>query len=163
MHSVSSRRCSPPTPTRTTTGVMKTWTPWRRLLSTSWRRGWRGWTCSPWSWRKVPNIVKSTLKSLESSADSICPKILVTQRNLEHFFHAARGTGSGLWIQDILHSQEGLRKWISVWWNHPLTSLYYQREQTFELPFAHHPVSWRQSASLLSEPRVQHPLGIIVH
>lgn len=62
MYSVSSCRCSPRTPTRTTTGVMKTWTPWRRLPSTSWRRGWRGWTCSPWSWRKVPNTVKVHLK-----------------------------------------------------------------------------------------------------
>lgn len=54
-----SLRCSPPIPTRTMTGATKTWTPWRRRRSTSWRRGWRGWTCSPWSWRKVQNIVKS--------------------------------------------------------------------------------------------------------
>lgn len=41
------------TPMRTTTGAMTTWTPWRPLPSTSWRRGWRSWTCSLWSWRKV--------------------------------------------------------------------------------------------------------------
>lgn len=49
----SSGRCSPPTPTRTTTGAMKTWTPWQHRRSTSWRRGLRGWNFFPWSWRKV--------------------------------------------------------------------------------------------------------------
>lgn len=46
-------RCSTPTPTRTTTDVTRRWIPWRPLQSTSWRRGWRNWSSSPWSWRKV--------------------------------------------------------------------------------------------------------------
>lgn len=46
-------RCSTPTPTRTMTGVTKRWILLPPPQSTSWRRGWRNWSSSQWSWRKV--------------------------------------------------------------------------------------------------------------
>lgn len=53
---VSSYRCLPPIPMRTMTDAMKMWIQWQRLLSMSWRKEWRGWTYSLWSWRKVSEL-----------------------------------------------------------------------------------------------------------
>lgn len=52
-------RCSTPTPTRTTTAVTRRWILWPPPQSTSWRRGWRNWSSSLWSWRKVGKKSKS--------------------------------------------------------------------------------------------------------
>lgn len=46
-------RCLTPTPTRIMTGATKRWILSPRLQSTSWRSGWRSWSSSLWSWRKV--------------------------------------------------------------------------------------------------------------
>lgn len=52
-------RCSAPTPMRITTGATRMWTPWLRPPSTSWRSGWRGWSCSLWSWRRVRGYART--------------------------------------------------------------------------------------------------------
>lgn len=49
-------RYSAPTPMRTMIVATRMWIPWQPLQSTSWRSGWRGWSCSLWSWRRVRGL-----------------------------------------------------------------------------------------------------------
>ncbi len=46
-------RCTAHSLMKSMTGGTMMWILWRRLQSTSWRNGWRRWTCFPWRLRKV--------------------------------------------------------------------------------------------------------------
>lgn len=56
---------------RITTAGMRRWIRWPRLPSTSWRRGWRNWSSSPWNWRKVGK--KKNLNRLGGAVISVTP------------------------------------------------------------------------------------------
>lgn len=56
LFSLPRRRCLIPTQTRIMIAGTRRWIRWLPRPSTSWRRGSKSWSFSPWSWRKVSSL-----------------------------------------------------------------------------------------------------------
>ena len=162
------------------TGEMKMWIPWRRLQSTSWRSGWRGWTCSLWSWKKVLNIRKFLFIKpfFYSQCSSVFTQILPVPSYLQKGSALTVHTFLSIYF-NLLGAPGGLFLWylkrnnnFPFWTLFETTLCYYLCKKAFNvhrLPSANTTVSCKEHKfkihlpSLISEPYFQHPFSIIVH